>query len=334
MLVTVFGRGDGADLGTTSQVVRDCFLQLRGSSILDSFGLEVVHKEPKKERRLSSDSDVGAAVVVLTTLQAEAVRPSRVSKVSSAKTTDSAQARIEKRNENHNDNNDDDKAEGDDYDDEYSVQSDGKEKHNHSVGTSTLTAEEVKGKQGSSLATKSKDYVLYDILDDANIDCFSTLEDVVPFIEKYEVRSGNRLRVQRSISNRFKQFQCMEHIDCPFCVLISRRRSDGMFCVRKITGIHSEVCRPKQAAGGRKWKKRQNAVLDDVIDQIVRTKKGAPTPADVVKTAATKSGDVISYMTAYRALRFQTSSVRNAAVKNFEMVIPFLEGLKKVILVL
>jgi hypothetical protein len=41
-LVTVFG-GDGADLGTTSQVVRDCFPQSRGSSILDSFGLEVVH---------------------------------------------------------------------------------------------------------------------------------------------------------------------------------------------------------------------------------------------------------------------------------------------------
>ncbi|KAI2492706.1 Protein FAR1-RELATED SEQUENCE [Fragilaria crotonensis] len=102
-----------------------------------------------------------------------------------------------------------------------------------------------------------------------------------------------------------------------------------MFCVRKITGMHSEVCRPKQAADGRKWKKRRNAVLDDVIDQIVRTKKGAPTPADVVKTAATKSGVVVSYMTAYRALRFQTSSMRNASVKNFEMVIPFLEGLKK-----
>ncbi len=54
-----------------------------------------------------------------------------------------------------------------------------------------------------------------------------------------------------------------------------------------------------------------------------------PTPAYVVKTAATKLGVVISYMTAYRALRFQTSSVRNAVVKNFEMVIPFFKGLKK-----
>ncbi|KAI2509354.1 hypothetical protein MHU86_5107 [Fragilaria crotonensis] len=171
---------------------------------LREFRLEVVHKEPKKERRHSSDSDVSAAVLVLTTLQAEADRPARVGKLLLAKTTDRAQARIEKRTENHNndddDDDDDDKVElVDDDDDEYvtrdssdesSVQSDGKEKHDHSVGTSTLTAEEqVEGKQGSLVATKSQDYVLYDILGDANIDCFSTLEEVEPFIEKYEVRS-------------------------------------------------------------------------------------------------------------------------------------------------
>jgi hypothetical protein len=94
---------------------------LRGSSILDSFGLEVIHKEPKKERRLSFDSDVSAAVLVLTTLQAEeADRPARVSNVLSAKTADRAQARIEKRNENHDDDDDDDdRAEGDDDDDDY-----------------------------------------------------------------------------------------------------------------------------------------------------------------------------------------------------------------------
>jgi hypothetical protein len=203
-----------------------------------------------------------------------------VSKVSSAKTTDRAQARIEKRNENHNNKDDDDKAEGEDDDDEY-VTCDSSEGTvcNPMARRSTTTAsalprsQQRKSKESREVRwlQKSQDYVLYDILDDANIDCFSTLEEMVPFIEKYEVRSGNHLRVQRSISDRFKQFQCMEHIDCPFRVLISRRRSDGMFCVRKITGMHSEVCRPKQAADGRKWEKRQNAVLDDVINQIVRT---------------------------------------------------------------
>ncbi|KAI2507736.1 hypothetical protein MHU86_6735 [Fragilaria crotonensis] len=168
-----------------------------------SFGLEVVHKEPKKERRHSSDSDVSAAVLVLTTLQAEADRPARVGKLLLANNRQSA-GEDRERTENHNndddDDDDDDKVElVDDDDDEYvtcdssdesSVQSDGKEKHDHSVGTSTLTAEEqVEGKQGSSVATKSQDYVLYDILGDANIDCFSTLEEVEPFIEKYEVRS-------------------------------------------------------------------------------------------------------------------------------------------------
>ena len=46
----------------------------------------------------------------------------------------------------------------------------------------------------------------------------------------------------------------------------------------------------EKAADRRKWKKRRNGMLDDVIDQIVRAKKGTPTPADVVKTAATKVG--------------------------------------------
>lgn len=68
---------------------------------------------------------------------------------------------------------------------------------------------------------------------------------------------------------------------------------------------------------------RQNTKLNDVIDQIVGTKKGTPTPAeDVRKTAATKLGIVVSYMTAYRALGY-------AVVKNFEVVILFLKGLKR-----
>jgi hypothetical protein len=46
-LVTVFASDDGAASETTSRVVRSCFPQLNGSSILDSFGVEIVSK--KKE---------------------------------------------------------------------------------------------------------------------------------------------------------------------------------------------------------------------------------------------------------------------------------------------
>ena len=69
----------------------------------------------------------------------------------------------------------------------------------------------------------------------------------------------------------------------------------------KIKGIHSEVRRPACAADGRQWKKRRHATLDGIIGQVVRTKQGARTPADVIKTAAMQSGMIVPYMTAYRA---------------------------------
>lgn len=61
-------------------------------------------------------------------------------------------------------------------------------------------------------------------------------------------------------------------------------------------------------------------VLEDVINPVlVCTKKGLPTAADVMKTAATKLGMmVVSYMTAYRALGYETRSMRNAVMKSFK----------------
>jgi hypothetical protein len=53
-----------------------------------------------------------------------------------------------------------------------------------------------------------------------------------------------------------------------------------------------------------------------------------PVPADVVKTAEMSSGMVLDYMTAYRALAHETCAERQATVKNFEMIIPFLEAMK------
>jgi hypothetical protein len=48
---------------------------------------------------------------------------------------------------------------------------------------------------------------LYNILKNEGFEFFSTLEEAMPFIKKYEIRAGKQLRVQRSISNKFKQFQ-------------------------------------------------------------------------------------------------------------------------------
>ncbi len=80
--------------------------------------------------------------------------------------------------------------------------------------------------------------------------------------------------MQRSLTDKFKQYQCREHVDCPFKILISRRKSDGMFGVSKIKAKHSDVRRPAPLADGRQWKKRRLAKLDGIIGQVVRTKHG------------------------------------------------------------
>jgi hypothetical protein len=49
---------------------------------------------------------------------------------------------------------------------------------------------------------------------------------------------------------------------------------------------------------GRKWKRRRHAKLDAVVEQAVRIKDGIPTPEDVIKMSATKSGMIVKYMTA------------------------------------
>ena len=69
-------------------------------------------------------------------------------------------------------------------------------------------------------------------------------------------------------------------------------------------------------------------ILKDIIDHIIRTKNARPTPADVVKTAATKYGIILSYMAAYRALTHESCIEKYSIIKNFEMVIPFLEKMK------
>lgn len=148
-----------------------------------------MRKEPKKEHQHSSgNSALSSAAVILMTSLAEA----RLIKELQAEYGDS--------------NNEEEDAESSDNDKDLPHDSNNKE---DSVGTSTLTNEDGKGKQGSSKvpAAKSLDHILYDILDEAKLDCFSTLEEVLPFIEKYGVTSGKRLRVQRSVSDRFKQCQ-------------------------------------------------------------------------------------------------------------------------------
>ena len=322
-LTAVFG-GEGTGLGTTSQVVRACFPKLNGSSILDTFGVEVLDVPAAEVHQVRSAGGSSITEEVETAVNKE----NTMDTAGHLGSDEDMETAVEKC-ASLLDATDDDSANGNE--DALSYHTCEDSESSSEVKDDNVTDFRT-GNEGSNLAkpvpvNKSPDVLFYDIMRDAKVDCFATLEEVMPLIETYEIRSGNHLRVQRSLRNQFKQFQCREHVDCPFQILISRRRSDGRFGVSKIKGLHGDVRRAPLAADGRHWKKR-HPNLHGIIGQVVQTKEGTPTPADVQKTAATRSGLIVPYMTAYRALTHETSAQKAATLKNFEMIVPFLEALK------
>ena len=79
-----------------------------------------------------------------------------------------------------------------------------------------------------------------------------------------------------------------------------------MFLVKRVIAHHSCVRRQSRAFDGRRHKKRRAHKLDDMIVKVRNTKQERPTPADVIKTAATQSGEVVPYIAAWRALQHES----------------------------
>ncbi|KAI2496808.1 hypothetical protein MHU86_13072 [Fragilaria crotonensis] len=147
-----------------------------------------------------------------------------------------------------------------------------------------------------------------EILNERKIDSFVALEDVDPFIEEYEEKSGNQLSIKRGERNSFRLYVCKEHIDCTFQIFVGRRRGDGMYLVKRVISEHSSVRRQPRALDGRRHKKRRANKLDEMIVKVRNMKKERPTPADVIKTAATQSGEVVPYIAAWRALQRESGA--------------------------
>ena len=101
-----------------------------------------------------------------------------------------------------------------------------------------------------------------------------------------------------------------------------------MFAVKRLFGRHCVERRDTRARDGRAWKKRRSGKLDNMIVQVIRTKQDKPTPADIVKTAATQLGKVMPYMSAYRTLHSKTREQELMQTKNFQLIIPYLQALK------
>ena len=132
------------------------------------------------------------------------------------------------------------------------------------------------------------DTALYRIIHSAKPDCFNILDDTSPIIEKYEAMTGNRLRIQQSIVDKFRVYRCTSHEACPFLVRFSKRPKDGKFILTKMNPKHGNVVRPNRAADGRQVKKRRQGKMEEVVLRVLQTKDGPPVPADIIKTASNK----------------------------------------------
>ena len=95
-----------------------------------------------------------------------------------------------------------------------------------------------------------------------------------------------------------------------------------MFSVKRIDARHGGERRDARARDRRMWKQWRCGKLDNMIVQVVRTRKEKPTPAEVVKTEATQLGDVIPCMTAEQAIYSESWEQKYMQRKNFELIIP------------
>ena len=177
--------------------------------------------------------------------------------------------------------------------------------------------------------TRTTDTALYRIMEEKQLEFFKDLNDVDVIIESYESQTGNRLRIQKSLKDKFRVYHCCVHVDCPFQVRFSKRRSDGLYAVKTLKSKHSTVLHPSRAADGRHLKKRRKGRLDDVVVRVMETKYGIPTPGDVVKTAGTKNNMMVPYQVAYRALNKDTMQQKKTSVKNFQLIVPYLNAMLK-----
>jgi hypothetical protein len=63
--------------------------------------------------------------------------------------------------------------------------------------------------------------------------------------------------------------------------------------------------------------------------RVLETEDGIPTPGDVIKTAGTKNNMSVPYQVAYRALNKDTMQQNKSSVKNFQLIVLYLEAMTK-----
>jgi hypothetical protein len=215
---------------TVSEIVRDCFPALRGTSIVDTFGVETIGTIVNSAATvLAKIEDEGEVLEVWTATEGNGGSDSQ-RKAAEAKSVDEDD-NFDFIDDNYHDDDDSEDSDDSDDSDDTDDTDDSDDTDNTDNGDDTDSEDKVKesdkgnvssiagsttNKAESSLSGNSEDTLLYSIMKEANVVCFPTLEDATPIIEAYEVQSGNSLAIQRSLHDKFRLFRCREHIDCPF----------------------------------------------------------------------------------------------------------------------
>jgi hypothetical protein len=99
--------------------------------------------------------------------------------------------------------------------------------------------------------------------------------------------------------------------------------------LKRIQNKHGGVHSASRARDGRRWKERCAGKLDNIIIQVLETKKDAPIPADVVKTAATSKGELIPYSAAHCVLTVESKAASEEQKLGYQLLIPYLEKFKE-----
>ena len=143
---------------------------------------------------------------------------------------------------------------------------------------------------------------IYDFQNQMELSVFKDIRDVDAIVAAYEKRSGNRLRIIRSGKEKYRTYECCGHVHCNFQLRFSKSKRDGYYSLRTKEKklVHTFEKSPNLSSDRRKPKKRRRGTLDDVLDRVITTKHALPTPADVIKTAATMNNEVLDYQTAWR----------------------------------
>ena len=167
------------------------------------------------------------------------------------------------------------------------------------------------------------------IMEEQQVHSFKALTDVDNIVHAYEQRSGNRLRIYKSERNKHRCYECRSHVGCTFKIRFAWRPNDSFYCLVTKSLTHLTLQRPEKAKDGRKFKKRRLGTMDDYLEQVVQTKHGVPLPADVIKTAANKDNVVLGYMPPWRMIKNGGYDDIRSGVKNFELIVPYLQEMKK-----